>query len=666
MEEDENPHCKSASLSVIIWHRDCKCGDKRNPKMKLPIKRISTALFLFCFTLLSLSLALTQRQKRIQELQHEVAVTLKLIQVYVTDKKGNPVVDLKKEDFIIHDNGKEKPITEFERHILSFPSIEEKVQPEIIQESKLPAPRELMNRKFFLFFDFAYNNPQGILKAKKAALHFIDTKLQPLDEVGVLSYSAIKSLKIHMNLTTDHERVRKVVESFGLKDIHGQADGSYKESLLQAANFALKMKDLAKALGYIPGNKHIILFSSGIPYSMIYRQFISPEESMTRLRYEDMLTELAASNSMIYTLNTEALETVEDLRTRGVFTMQTISSSTGGKYFGNINIYEKHLEKIQNLTGCYYILGYYINEKWDGKYHKIKVKVNIPDCEVHAQKGYFNPKPFSEYSKTEKMLHLVNLALEEKPFFMAPIRFSLAALPCLVKGKPNLALFSKISEGKIQEFSGKNVEIVTIIFDKEDNIVKTKRDEKDFSKLPIGNIYYSTLLPLDSGEYKCRIVIRNLETGRGAVASSSVEVLKSPDSGIQLYSPLLLKPEKNAYYLKKPSSAYSFDSSQYSPLIEELTRGANRIWAVVRCSFSGIQQPNIQLTANLIHLIADTKRTIPVIISTLNRYQEDDTEIFLIELQTEELQSGEYSLNFSAEDMYTQSQSQVNTTFKVK
>jgi len=38
---------------------------------------------------------------------------------------------------------------------------------------KIPPPRELLNRKFFLLFDFAYNNAKGILKAKQAALHFI-------------------------------------------------------------------------------------------------------------------------------------------------------------------------------------------------------------------------------------------------------------------------------------------------------------------------------------------------------------------------------------------------------------------------------------------------------------------------------------------------------------
>jgi len=688
-----------------------------DPKMKFSIKRISTVLFFFCFALISLSLSSTQRQEKKQELKHEVAVTLKLVQVYVTDKKGNPVLDLKKEDFLISDNGKRKTITEFEKHILALPSIEEKVRAEMVEETTLPAPRELMSRKFFLLFDFAYNNARGVLKAKKAAKHFIDTKLQPSDEVGVLSYSAMKSLTLHEYLTTDHKNVGEVVDSFGAKVIHGRAEHFEEEiwrqatgenpldaskrgsigvggelqttapdlspefktfmdrqaSSVHAMQFVQKMVDFAKALRYIPGYKHIILFSSGIPYSLMYGIHQTPAvwdrgNRMLQLEYEDMLKELAASNSTVYTLDTEDMGTMISVnsRVRGGFTLQTLASSTGGKYFGDINSFEEHLEKIQNLTACYYVLGYYVDEKWDGKYHKLKVKVDRRGCKVHAQKGYFNPKPFSKYNKLEKMLHLVDLALSENPLFQTPIRFPLVALSCVIKGKPNLSLHSKINKENIQELSGNKVEIGSIIFDNKDNIFKIEREELDFSKLPLENIYYSTLLPLDPGEYKCRIVLRNLETGRGAVASSPVEVLKSPDSGIQLCSPFLLKPEKNAYYLKKPSPAYFFDSSQYSPLVEELELGTNRILAVVRCSFSGIQQPDITLAVNLIHHLANTGKTIPVTVNILNKYQEDNTEVFLIELQTRELQSGEYFLYIFADDILTQSRSRVNTTFKVK
>jgi VWFA-related protein len=149
-----------------------------------------TAVF-FTFSILLMKPISAQEGKDKNAIQHEVTVTVKLIQVYVIDKKGNPVIDLGKDDFVVYEDGKKQLLTEFEKHILLLPSLKEEVQPKKIAESKIPAPRELMSRKFFLLFDFAYNNARGILRARKAALHFLDTKLQPTDEVAVLSYSAI-------------------------------------------------------------------------------------------------------------------------------------------------------------------------------------------------------------------------------------------------------------------------------------------------------------------------------------------------------------------------------------------------------------------------------------------------------------------------------------------
>jgi VWFA-related protein len=685
--------------------------------MSIPNKNAIHGIIYTAFFILFLNSNLypkcLQEKKDETTLQHEVTVTLKLVQVYVTDKKGNPVLDLGKEDFVIYDNGKQKSITEFEKHILSIPSMEEKIQPRIVQESAVPAPRELMSRKFFLFFDFAYSSHRGILKAREAALHFIDNQLQPFDEIGVLSYSALKGLTLHEYLTTDHRKVREVVGSFGEEEVHGRAenfeaeywreemdinpldaskrggvfdkgdkrkevlDSERKESRFQAHHFFPKMTDLAKSLRYIPGYKHIILFSSGVPYSLIYGisftsqkkyGFIDLGDPNLRQGYEDMLKELSASNSAVYTLDTEELiaKLGVDSRVTGVPTLQRMSSSTGGKYFGNINSYEKHMQKIQNLTGCYYVLGYYIDEKWNGKYQKIKVKVNRPGCKVHAQKGYFNPKPFSEYTRFEKMLHLVDLALSEDPVFQTPIRFPMTALPCVVNGEPNFSLFSRINKEKIQELCSGEVEIVTIIFDKEDNIVKIEKERMDFSKLPKGNVYYSNLLSIDPGDYKCRVVIRNLETGRGAVASSVAKVTEVPDYSIKLFPPLLLKPEEEAFYLGELPAAYAFDTSQYSPLVEELDRGTEHVWAMVRCSFSGIQRPSITFSANLIHYEGIAGNAIPVTLSILKRHHEEEAEIFLIEIQTQKLRAGAHFLYLFAEDNLTHLSSSVNTAFKVK
>ena len=517
-------------------------------------------------------------QQEQTQLRHEVKVTVKLIQVYVTDKKGTPVLDLSKDDFLIFDEGKQQNITEFEKHVLSLPSQAEDVQREIKETPALPA-RELMPRKFFLFFDFAYSNAKGIIKAREAALHFIDTQLQPQDEVGVLSYSAMKSLKLHEYLTTDHQKVREAVKGFGIEQVIGRAENFEEkywrwitgeapldasewsaqedrldispaktefaakmqiaeDSRIQVLNFGQKLSDLARALRYIPGHKHLILFSSGVPYSLLYgiqapfgttgaeSKYGSWGESLLRQKFEEMLKEMGSANCAIYALDTMELGSgiKTDTRMLGVFSLQKMTSATGGKYFGNINNYQQHIEKIQNLTGCYYVLGYYVDDKWDGAYHKIKVEVTKPGCKVHAQKGYFNPKPFKEYNDLERMLHLVDLALSDEPLFQTPVRFPLAILPYSLDGKVNLCLAAKIPLDKIQEILAGKVEIISVVFDEKENIVALKREQQRKTELAGENFSYVAYFSLSPGLYKCRLVIRNLETGKGAVASATAVI----------------------------------------------------------------------------------------------------------------------------------------------
>ncbi len=528
-----------------------------------------------------------QEQQAQTELRHEVAVTLKLVQVFVVDKKGNPVLDLGKGDFHVFDNGKEQAITEFEKHTLRIPSLAPKEKEMALEETPLPA-RNLMPRKFFLFFDFAYNTPKGLLKAKEAALHFIDTQLLPTDEVGVLSYSGLEDLDLWEYLTTDHRKVREAVNSFGLKKLAGRVENlqeKYYEAVtgqnpvdigawgratlrgpekrlpdmgakpdmdrslelkslkfaergeLHAVIFADRIKELAMALRYVPGQKNIVLFSSGVPYSLIYGihapygdvRFGTFGNSLLKERYEDMLHELTASNSLIYALDTEdaGASLKKETRTMGIFTLQKMSSATGGKYFGNISRYEDHIDKIQNLTGCYYVVGYSIDEKWDGAFHTIKVEIDRPDCEVHAQKGYYNPKPFKEYNELERMLHLVDLALNEEPVFQTPVRLAVVQRSCPPGATANLCLSADLPFERMREIVQGKVEIVSIIFDPDGNTVELKREERPPAELSETLVTHEADFKLPPGTYECRVIVRNLETGRGAVGGVSVTVVDS-------------------------------------------------------------------------------------------------------------------------------------------
>ncbi len=123
-----------------------------------------------------------------RSLQYEVAVTVKLVQVHITDSQGNPARDLEMSDFVLYDNGKLQTITGFEKHFLAAPEVK-------VEEAKLSSARDvasLMNRKFVFLFDNERNDFWGMAKSTTAALQFMDDKVQPTDEIALLSYSPIR------------------------------------------------------------------------------------------------------------------------------------------------------------------------------------------------------------------------------------------------------------------------------------------------------------------------------------------------------------------------------------------------------------------------------------------------------------------------------------------
>jgi hypothetical protein len=68
------------------------------------------------------------------------------------------------------------------------------------------------------------------------------------------------------------------------------------------------------------------------------------------------------------------------------------------------------------------------------------------------------------------------------------------------------------------------------VFDEKNDIVTFDRVEMDFSKLPDEKFKHTCYLSIPPGEYKCRVVIRNMKTGRGAVGSVSVAILEDSNS----------------------------------------------------------------------------------------------------------------------------------------
>jgi VWFA-related protein len=687
-------------------------------------------------------------------IEHNVAVTLKLVQVYVTDKKGKPVPDLRKTDFRVSDNGAPVTITEFERHVLEPPAAGTPASEQEKLLSSLAPPLQPMSRKFFIFFDFAFNTQRGFNKSKEAALHFIDRELKPGDEVGLVSYGTFGGLAIHEFLTTDHKKVREAVEKISPQRLAGRADDIEEQywrkgaegqlvlptytdlhagvatkipqiydwerqaSKSQSENFLLKLTSFAEALRYVPGQKHIVLFTTGVPSSMLYgsqhgdpietvlinsknRSIFETGDQVLRSASEELLKQLSAANCTVFTFDTresavvpslftyddetfgdryrdlfyddgvrqDVTNPLKDDRVTGQYSLRRMADVTGGKYFSNILDYENTLSQVQDLTGMYYVLGYSLSEQLDGQYHNLKVEVDRKDCVVRAQAGYYNPKPYAEYTDLEKQLQLYDLALSERSFLRTPLTFSMSALSFTISGENRVQVLSKIPNPVMEKFSGKKSELVALIFDDQDNLLGLQRYESDLSKFKGMDVFYTSGAWVPPGRYKARLVIRDMENGSAAVASTWVTVVLKPLTGLGLNSPLLLTAESNFAYLESVAAkkvgradwkdAYPYERARYSPLLGALPEGTRRIYAILPCSAAGLVQPEIAVSAWLID--ARTGNKVPVQTTVANKTVSGSLDILFLEVDLAGAPAGKYRIFFNVRDAASNSMAYTQT-----
>jgi VWFA-related protein len=620
-------------------------------------------------------------------LQHEVSVVRKLVQVYVTDKKGDPITDLEKDDFILYDNKDEKQITEFERHALSLPGSTAPAPATEPAVTAIEPPAPLLNRKLFMLFDLVFTQAKGFRIAKNAALQFLDSGLMPTDEASVLLFTGGRSLDIRKLPTRDHAAVREAVESLNISDLldrvfneseivgpqilSGQdasvsnfrpsSSGGPSETRILAGNFIWALKSFAQALRSQPGQKHVILYSKGIASATIGRGQAGGAYSELSRGYAAMCKELAAAGISVFPVNTADPDAFKVQFGTGETTLRETAALTGGRFLGFAVNAEKHMETLNNITGMYYVLGYPIGQTWDGKFHTIRVKVSRPDCEVHAQPGYFNPKPFGDYSKLEKEIHLVDLALSAKPISQDPVRFDMQALPVAGKPPENVALVVEIPKDKLADIEGPRVEVASLVFNALDEIIDRRRTDMalEADRIEQSSAFLLTALSTRPGTYKSRVVLRNIETGRAAVAGASVIVPEADATKIIIFPPLLLSEVAQSVLLGTAmdkqdgrstgaAQAFIFDPKKYKPYLgDQLTAGAP-ITAAVRCSVPSEDVSGLELSAKLISQASGDEHAIALTI--LDKREDKNAKVFLARLEIPEAAKGLYRMAFIVSD----------------
>jgi VWFA-related protein len=346
------------------------------------MRRVAFFCVILAFAIPSLA------QDRPQPFQEKIDVDIVLLDVIVTDSKGNQILGLSKDDFIVKENGVAQPIESADYY----------TNRRLLDSREENAPFKVENVRSERYFIFFFDKPTdaGVLfdqlsLAREAVRSFIRNDMMEGDRVAIAGHDT--RLKVYSDFTTDKAQLEKALNDsarFGRGIDRPSSDNgilqniSRHELVNQTGRVYEALHALADATRPIRARKNLVLFSPGI---LEQGEMVSNGVITSRSSYLDpMLQALNAANVSVY-----AVQLQRDVDTTPVFhqRLEEMASVTGGQYFRFNTSFIRPVERIENVNNGYYLLSYRTRHgKGEKGFQKVTVSVRNPEFRVTARSGY--------------------------------------------------------------------------------------------------------------------------------------------------------------------------------------------------------------------------------------------------------------------------------------
>ncbi len=438
-------------------------------------KRDAAVEILIMRTLLFLTIAAGTLFAQDDQPTFKSSSTLVVVDVTIKDKAGKEVTGLKKEDFVITEDGKPQPISVFEFQRLAngdvapapatlqppsvnAPAPAPKPQRQNIITTAAPGKLVYRDRRLLtLFFDFSSLSVTDQSLAQKAAQQFIREKMLPGDLVSILSFGT--SLKVNQDFTDDKDKLLQVINSFRIGEASelaaagGNGDTSSgadtgaafeaDQTEFNIFNTDLKLAALesaAKMLGALPEKKALVYFSDGVSKTGVENQSQLRSTINAAVRANVSFypidvrgldatppggdaSQAAGRGNSIYT--GAAQQGVRDQFNNQQETLVSLASDTGGKAFLDSNDLALGISEARDDVHSYYILGYYSsNGTLDGKLRRVNVKLagkQYAGLKLDYRSGYFGAKDFRRFNSGDKDAQLQEALMLGDPITDLPL-----------------------------------------------------------------------------------------------------------------------------------------------------------------------------------------------------------------------------------------------------
>lgn len=404
--------------------------------------------------------AIAQRkpaEPEIPRLVENIDVRVIDFDVIVTDRRGNFVSGLKKEDFEILENGVPKVISNFyevqgsrARNVVVADEVGGKVT------TPAAAVPDAMKRRIIFYIDNLSLNPFNRNRVFQQMRDFLKSAMRPGDEAMIATYN--RSMKVRVPFTRDIGQIESILDSLARESGLGVAARSeqkttqdrirdarsYDDALATARSYASSVEHdlrqsvaslnaLMSTLAGVEGKKILVLTSEGFPMQPGRDMFTFIEEvgrekgwghigstviegmSYDGTQLIQSVAKAANANDItLYTIHAAGLMgnneySAENARpTSGMVShaalsnttesMQMMASMTGGLASVNTNNFELAFQKIQKDLDSYYSLGYRAGTERVDRQRYLQVKVKNKDYRVRARQTFVEKSVYAEMS----------------------------------------------------------------------------------------------------------------------------------------------------------------------------------------------------------------------------------------------------------------------------
>jgi Ca-activated chloride channel family protein len=270
-------------------------------------------------------------------------VDVRLVNVFVTvtDAHGAPVAGLKKENFLLQEDGRPQTISVFDK------------------ESALPL-------SIALAIDTSLSTRHDLPLEQASAKRFARAILRPVDALSVFGFS--ETVLQSTNYTSDVKRIEEGIDHIRLGSATALFDAVYLAS---------------RSLNRRQGRKVMVLITDG-------------GDTISKMDYKEAARAAEEAEALVYSIIVVPIENSAGREIGGEHALIQLSEDTGGKYYyaTSTSQLDDAFRQISDELRTQYLLAYYPSQRLSNSpFRRVQVGVaGVPDASayhVRNRAGYY-------------------------------------------------------------------------------------------------------------------------------------------------------------------------------------------------------------------------------------------------------------------------------------